>query len=56
MIHKIVSINGVGKFVYYFSSESNYNFDKNNAIYAETVAERISQMLSSRVRVSDTLK
>ena len=53
MIHKIVSINGVGKFVDYSSSESNYNwngiFDKNNAIYADNGSGKttLTQILKS---------
>lgn len=44
MIHKIVSINGVGKFVNNSPSESNYNwngiFDRNTAIYADNGSEK----------------
>lgn len=53
MIHKIVSINGVGKFVDYSSSESNYNwngiFEKNNAIYADNGSGKttLTQILKS---------
>ncbi len=53
MIHKIVSINGVGKFVDYSSSESNYNwngiFDKNTAIYADNGSGKttLTQILKS---------